>query len=54
MKPGNLWSTQGAKTGGETKDEDSKVYDCAPNLGAHFSFIKYRKDDNYGKETVYF
>ena len=54
MKPGNLWSTQGAKSGGETKDEDSKVHDCAPNLGAHFSLINYRKDDNYGKETVYF
>ena len=36
MKPGNLL-IQGAKSGGETKDEDSERNFCAPNLvGALF------------------
>ena len=30
MKPGNLL-IQGAKSGGETKDEDSERNKCAPN-----------------------
>ena len=36
MKPGNLLS-QGAKSGGDTKDEDSMVYNCAPNRPERFS-----------------
>ena len=65
MKPGNLL-IQGAKSGGETKDEDSERNHCAPNLserlflwapcaGGGPACNKYRKDIiKNGKKTFYF
>ena len=42
MKPGNLCFSQGAKSGGETKDEDSERNNCAPNLvGALFLWAPF-------------
>jgi len=46
MKPGNLLS-QGAKSGGETKDEDSERNHCAPNRPERFflcTFVNNRKE----------
>ena len=38
MKPGNLF-IQGAKSGGETKDEDSERHFCAPNRSERLFFV---------------
>lgn len=46
MKPGNLL-IQGAKSGGETKDEDSERNHCAPNRPERFSLCE---DVNIRKE----
>ena len=37
MKPGNL-QMQGAKSGGETKDEEVAQLFCAPRSGVRFLF----------------
>ena len=66
MKPGNLL-IQGAKSGGETKDEDSERNKCAPNRserlflwapcagGGPACVCKIQKGIiKNGKKTVYF
>ena len=60
MKPGNLL-IQGAKSGGETKDEDSERNVCAPNRSERLFFVgtlrrggpacrKYRKEKTKWKK----
>lgn len=52
MKPGNLRKTQGAKSGGKTKDEDSRCLKALRIVGALFFTRTERK--NHGKKTLYF
>ena len=54
MKPGNLRKTQGAKSGGSvSKDEDAKHAERSAAAGRFFA-SNQRKEQMYGKETVYF
>ena len=55
MKPGNLAEAKVPNPAAKRKMRiQVSVRLRSESVRAHFSLLKYRKDDYYGEETVYF